>query len=109
MVYRELPQLLAVYPFIAVKVLGNIQREAETVTLLVLQRGVKPFPPMLRALALLIQDKSKVISIADKVLDAVILLLDNACFRKSALGLQQGAFVQALDPQSVLPYGNFTV
>ena len=89
-VYRELPQLLAVYPFIAVKVLGNIQREAETVTLLVLQRGGEPFPPMLRALALFIQDKSKVIPIADKVLDAVILL-------------------QALDPQSVLRYANFTV
>ena len=55
---------------------------------LIFQRGGEPFQPMRRALAPLVQDEPQVVSITNKVLDAVVLILDSARLRENAPGLQ---------------------
>ncbi|WP_243413894.1 hypothetical protein [Oscillibacter sp. CU971] len=102
-------QLVAGYPLIAVQVLGNIQREAELAAVLILQSGGEPLYPVLRALSPLIQNEPKVIPIKDKVLNALVLLCDISRLREDAFSLQQGAFVQALDPQGHFRHGDLAV
>ena len=108
-VHGERLQLIAGQPLIAVKVLRNIQREAELAAVLILQSGGEPLYPVLRALSPLIQNEPKVIPIKDKVLNALVLLCDISRLREDAFSLQQGAFVQALDPQGHFRHGDLAV
>lgn len=76
---------------------------------LILQRRGKPFQPVFRALAPLVQDDPKVVSVEDEIFDAVILLLEIARFREDAPGFQQRTLVQAFHLESILCHGGFSV